>query len=41
VLDTAKQTGLSHGNVKNICPSLEGGVSPSSPPAYSPRTHLF
>ena len=41
VLDPAKQTGLSHGNVKNICPSLEGGVSPSSPPAYSPRTHLF
>ncbi len=41
VLDPAKQTGLSRGNVKNICPSLEGGVSPSSPPAYSPRTHLF
>ena len=27
--------------MKDICPSLEGGVSPSSPPAYSPRTHLF
>jgi glucose dehydrogenase len=27
--------------VKGICPSLEGGVSPSSPAAYSPRTHLF
>ena len=27
--------------VKEICPSLEGGVSPASPPAYSPRTHLF
>jgi len=41
VLDPAKQTGASRGNVKGICPSLEGGVSPSSPPAYSPRTHLF
>ena len=41
VLEPAKQTGVSHGNVKDICPSLEGGVSPASPPAYSPRTHLF
>jgi PQQ-dependent dehydrogenase (methanol/ethanol family) len=41
VLDPAKQTGASQGNVKGICPSLEGGVSPSSPAAYSPRTHLF
>lgn len=41
VLDPAKQTGASRGNVKDICPSLEGGVSPASPPAYSPRTHLF
>jgi PQQ-dependent dehydrogenase (methanol/ethanol family) len=41
VLDPSKQTGASRGNVKGICPSLEGGVSPSSPPAYSPRTHLF
>ena len=41
VFDPGKQTGVSHGNVKDICPSLEGGVSPSSPPAYSPRTHLF
>jgi PQQ-dependent dehydrogenase (methanol/ethanol family) len=41
VLDPSKQTGVSRGNVKGICPSLEGGVSPSSPPAYSPRTHLF
>src|SRR5215813_2061275 len=41
VLDPSKQTGASRGNVKNVCPSLEGGVSPSSPPAYSPRTHLF
>jgi hypothetical protein len=41
VLDPSKQTGASKGNVKDICPSLEGGASPSSPPAYSPRTHLF
>ena len=41
VLNPAKQTGVSRGNVKDICPSLEGGVSPASPPAYSPRTHLF
>ena len=41
VLNPAKQTGISRGNVKDICPSLEGGVSPASPPAYSPRTHLF
>ena len=41
VLDPTKQTGASRGNVKDICPSLEGGVSPASPPAYSPRTHLF
>jgi len=41
VVDPSKQTGASRGNVKDICPSLEGGVSPASPPAYSPRTHLF
>ena len=41
VLDPTKQTGASKGNVKNICPSLEGGVSPASPAAYSPRTGLF
>ncbi len=41
VIDPAKQTGASKGNVKGICPSLEGGMSPASPPAYSPRTHLF
>jgi len=40
-LEPSKQTGVSRGNVKGICPSLEGGVSPSSPAAYSPRTHLF
>jgi lanthanide-dependent methanol dehydrogenase len=41
VLVQSKQTGASKGNVKDICPSLEGGVSPASPAAYSPRTHLF
>ena len=41
ILDPSKQTGASKGNVKGICPSLEGGVSPASPAAYSPRTHLF
>jgi PQQ-dependent dehydrogenase (methanol/ethanol family) len=41
VLDPAKQTGSSRGRVQGICPSLEGGVSPASPAAYSPRTHLF
>jgi PQQ-dependent dehydrogenase (methanol/ethanol family) len=41
VLNPAKQTGASRGNVKGICPSLEGGASPSSPAAFSPRTHLF
>ncbi len=41
VVDPTKQTGVSHGNVRGICPSLEGAVSPASPAAYSPRTHLF
>jgi len=41
VLDPTKLTGASKGNVKNICPSLEGGVSPASPGAYSPHTGLF
>jgi PQQ-dependent dehydrogenase (methanol/ethanol family) len=41
VLEPSKQTGASKGNVKDICPSLEGGVSPASPAAYSPHTHLF
>jgi PQQ-dependent dehydrogenase (methanol/ethanol family) len=41
LIDPGKQTGASRGTVKGICPCLEGGVSPSSPPAYSPRTHLF
>jgi PQQ-dependent dehydrogenase (methanol/ethanol family) len=41
VLEQSKQTGASKGNIKDICPSLEGGVSPASPAAYSPRTRLF
>jgi PQQ-dependent dehydrogenase (methanol/ethanol family) len=41
IYDPTKFTGASKGNVKDICPSLEGGVSPASPAAYSPRTGLF
>lgn len=41
VLDPSKLTGASKGNIKDICPSLEGGVSPASPAAYSPRTGYF
>src|SRR2546423_1887010 len=41
VLDSAKTTGAPRGNVKGICPSLEGGKSPASPSAYSPHTGLF
>jgi len=41
VIDSAKQTGASRGNAKDICPTLEGGKSPASPAAYSPRTGLF
>ncbi|HET7757627.1 MAG TPA: PQQ-dependent dehydrogenase, methanol/ethanol family, partial [Steroidobacteraceae bacterium] len=41
VVEPAMQTGVSRGNVQGICPSLEGGVSPSSPAAFSPRTHWF
>jgi len=41
VLDPTRQTGASKGNVHNICPSLEGGVSPASPPAYSPHLGWF
>jgi PQQ-dependent dehydrogenase (methanol/ethanol family) len=41
VVEPTKLTGASKGTVKGICPSLEGGVSPASPGAYSPRTHLF
>ncbi len=41
VLDTAKLTGASRGNIKDICPSLEGGKSPVSAASYSPRTGWF
>src|SRR3989441_1194319 len=41
VVDTAKLTGASRGNIKDICPSLEGGKSPVSAASYSPRTGLF
>ena len=40
-VDTTKLTGASRGNVTGICPSLEGGKSPVSASAYSPRTGLF
>jgi lanthanide-dependent methanol dehydrogenase len=41
VFEPAAATGASKGNVKDICPCLEGGVSPASPAAYSPRLQLF
>ena len=41
LVDSTKLTGASRGNVKGICPSLEGGKSPVSSSAYSPRTGLF
>jgi glucose dehydrogenase len=41
VLDSTKLTGASRGTITNVCPSLEGGKSPASPAAYSPRTGLF
>jgi PQQ-dependent dehydrogenase (methanol/ethanol family) len=41
VLDSARVTGASRGNVRDICPSLEGAKSPVSPAAWSPRTELF
>jgi PQQ-dependent dehydrogenase (methanol/ethanol family) len=41
VVDSTKLTGASRGNVKHICPTLEGGKSPAAPAAYSPRTGLF
>jgi PQQ-dependent dehydrogenase (methanol/ethanol family) len=40
VLDSTKMTGESKGNVKNICPTLEGGKN-QQPAAYSPLTKLF
>jgi len=41
VLDSTKLTGASRGNVKHICPSLEGGRTPATSVAFSPRTKLF
>jgi lanthanide-dependent methanol dehydrogenase len=41
IADTSKVTGASRGNITGICPSLEGGKSPVSASAYSPRTGLF
>jgi PQQ-dependent dehydrogenase (methanol/ethanol family) len=41
VVEPAKLTGASKGNVRGICPCLEGGVSPASPAAYSPHLQLF
>ncbi len=41
VVDPAKLTGARKGNSTYICPSLEGGKSPASPAAFSPRTGLF
>src|SRR6059036_3844157 len=41
LVDSTKLTGASRGNVKEICPTLEGGKSPASPAAYSPHTGLF
>ena len=40
-VDSSKVTGASRGMVRNICPNLEGGKSPASPAAFSPRTGLF
>ena len=41
LVDSTKLTGASRGNVKDICPSLEGGKTPAAPAAYSARTGLF
>lgn len=41
VIDSSKLTGASRGNVRHICPTLEGGKTPAAPAAYSPRTRLF
>jgi len=40
VVDSSKMTGESKGNIKNICPTLEGGKN-QQPAAYSPVTKLF
>ena len=41
VFDSTKLTGATKGSTSYICPSLEGGKSPASPAAFSPRTGLF
>src|SRR5438477_591043 len=41
VIDSTKLTGASRGNVKALCPSLDGGKTPAAPAAYSARTKLF
>ena len=41
LLDPRKETGASKGNVRNICPSLEGGRSPAGSVSFSPQTGLF
>ncbi|MEO8451356.1 MAG: PQQ-dependent dehydrogenase, methanol/ethanol family [Gemmatimonadota bacterium] len=41
IVDSTKLTGAGKGDVKYICPTLEGGKSPASPAAFSPRTKLF
>jgi PQQ-dependent dehydrogenase (methanol/ethanol family) len=40
MVDSTKLTGESKGNVKNICPTLEGGKN-QQPAAFSPVTKLF
>jgi PQQ-dependent dehydrogenase (methanol/ethanol family) len=40
IVDSTKLTGESKGNVKNICPTLEGGKN-QQPAAFSPLTKLF
>jgi len=40
VVHSSKMTGESKGNIKNICPTLEGGKN-QQPAAYSPVTKLF
>jgi PQQ-dependent dehydrogenase (methanol/ethanol family) len=39
-VDTSKTTGASRGNIKNICPTLEGGKN-QQPAAFSRLTKLF
>jgi PQQ-dependent dehydrogenase (methanol/ethanol family) len=41
VLDSSRETGASKGKTQDICPSLEGGKSPTSAASYSNRTGLF